>query len=109
MKSPVYPTLNQKMYLIKLSEEGMPKAEMGRKLALLANFVPVSQLSKVVAEPGKTPGFLASGGEEFNPGPEIRLECSELLGNKVLLKYKREKASDKDIRTGQKEYPPDSL
>ena len=55
MKSPVYPTLNQKMYLIKLSEEGMPKAEMGRKQALLANFVPVSQLSKVVAEPGKTP------------------------------------------------------
>ena len=26
----------------------------------------------------KTPGFLASGGEEFNPGPETRLDCSEL-------------------------------
>ena len=48
---------------------------------------------------------MASGGEEFNPGPEIRLDCSELLGNKVLLKYKREKASDIDIRRGQKEYP----
>ena len=36
----------------------------------------------------KTPGFLASGGEEFNPGPETRLDCSELLFNKVLLKYK---------------------
>ena len=35
----------------------------------------------------KTPGFLASGGE-FNPGPEMRLDCSELLCNKVLLKYK---------------------
>ena len=105
MKSPVYPTLNQEMYLIKLSEEGMPKAEMGRKLALLANFVPVSQLWKVVAEPGKTPWFLASRGEEFNLGPEIRLDCSELLGNKVLLKYKREKASDTDIRRGQKECP----
>ena len=26
----------------------------------------------------KTPGFLASGGKEFNPGPEMRLDCSEL-------------------------------
>jgi len=26
----------------------------------------------------KTPGFLASGGEEFNPGPETRLDLSEL-------------------------------
>ena len=31
----------------------------------------------------KTPGFLASEGEEFNPGPETRLDCSELLCNKV--------------------------
>ena len=36
----------------------------------------------------KTPGFLASGGEEFNPGPETRLEHSGHLCNKVLLKYK---------------------
>ena len=28
------------------------------------------------------------GGEEFNPGPETRLDRSELLCNKVLLKYK---------------------
>ena len=35
----------------------------------------------------KTPGFLAPGGEEFNPGPEMRLDCSELLCYKVLLKY----------------------
>ena len=41
----------------------------------------------------KTPGFLASGGEEFNPGPETRLDCSELLGNKVLLKYKGDRES----------------
>ena len=46
----------------------------------------------------KRPGFLASGGEEFNPGPEMRLDHSELLCNKVLLKYK-------GIRRGQKEYP----
>ena len=32
----------------------------------------------------KTPGFLASGGDEFNPGPEMRLDRSELLCNKVL-------------------------
>ena len=48
---------------------------------------------KVVAEPRKTPGFLASRGEEFSPGPETRLDCSGLLCNKVLLKYKRERES----------------
>ena len=48
----------------------------------------------------KTPGFLASGGEEFNPGPEMRLDRSELLYNKVLLKYKGDKASDIGIRRG---------
>ena len=36
----------------------------------------------------KTLGFLASRGEEFNPGPETRLDHSELLCNKVVLKYK---------------------
>jgi len=39
------------------------------------------------------PGFLASGGEEFNPGPVMRLDRSELLCNKVLLKYKRDRES----------------
>ena len=50
---------------------------------------------------------MAPGGEEFNPGPEMRLDCSELLCNKVLLKHKgdREKASDIGIRRGPKEYP----
>ena len=41
----------------------------------------------------KTQGFLALGGEEFNLGPETRLDCSELLCNKVLLKYKRDRES----------------
>ena len=36
----------------------------------------------------KTLGFLASAGDKFNPGPETRLDRSELLCNKVLLKYK---------------------
>ena len=41
----------------------------------------------------KTPGFLAPRGEEFNPGPETRLDRSELLCNKVLLKYKGDRES----------------
>ena len=52
-----------------------------------------------------TLGFLAPGGEEFNLGPEMRLDHSELLCNKVLLNIKEiEKASDIGIRRGQKEY-----
>ena len=51
-----------------------------------------AKLWKVVAEK-KTPGFLASGGEECNPGPETRLDHSELLCNKVLLKYKGDRES----------------
>ena len=63
---------------------------------------PVKHLShwKVVAESGKTPRFLAS--REFNLGPEMRLDRSELLCNKVLLKYKGDReTSDIDIRSGQ--------
>ena len=45
-------------------------------------------------------------GEEFNPGPGMRLDHSELLCHKVLLKHKREKASDTDTRRGRKESPP---
>ena len=41
----------------------------------------------------KTPGFLAPGREEFNPGPETRLDRSELLCNKVLLRYKGDRES----------------
>ena len=33
-------------------------------------------------------GFLASGGEVNNLGPVMRLDFSELLCNKILLKYK---------------------
>ena len=41
----------------------------------------------------KTRVFLAPRGEEFNPGPETRLDRSELLCNKVLLKYKGNRES----------------
>ena len=43
------------------------------------------QGERLLLNDAKAPGFLASG-EEFNPQPEKRLECSELLCNKVLLK-----------------------
>ena len=68
-----------------------------------------SNYSKVVAE-WLDAGFLASGGDEFNPGPETRLDRSELLCNKVLLKYKgdREGFSHRHHK-GAKEYPPPSL
>ena len=39
------------------------------------------------------PRFLASGGEEFDQGPMKRLDRSELLCNKVSLKYKRHRES----------------
>ena len=58
----------------------MEQASVGKGERLLLNHM-------------KTPGFLAPGGEEFNPGPETRLNCSELLCNKVLLKYKGERES----------------
>ena len=41
----------------------------------------------------KTLGCLASRGQEFNLGPETRLDHSELLCNKVLLKYKGDRES----------------
>ena len=57
----------------------------------------------------ETPGFLASRGDKFTPGSETRMNHSELLCNKVLLKYQGDKASDIGIRRGQKKYPQASL
>ena len=48
----------------------------------------VAKTERLLLNHAKTPGFSAPGGEEFNPGPEMRLDRSELLCNKVLLKYK---------------------
>ena len=53
----------------------------------------VHRIERLLLNHTKTPGFLAPGGEEFNPGPETRLDCSELLCNKVLLKYKGDRES----------------
>ena len=53
----------------------------------------------------KTPGFLASRGE-VNPEPETRLDRSELLCNKVLLKYKGDRESFwQKHQKGAREYP----
>ena len=53
----------------------------------------VAQTERLLLNHANTPGFLAPGGEEFNPGPETRLDHSELLCNKVLLKYKGDRES----------------
>ena len=54
---------------------------------------PVPGIERLLLNHTKTPGFLVPGGEEFNPGPETRLDRSELLCNKVLLKYKGDRES----------------
>ena len=50
-------------------------------------------LERLLLNNTKMSGFLASEGEEFNQGPEMRLDRSELLCNKVLSKYKRDRES----------------
>ena len=52
-----------------------------------------SKSERLLLSHAKTPEFLAPGGEEFNPGLETRLDRSELLCNKVLLKYKGDRES----------------
>ena len=65
------------------SKKGQPlKAKAGPFLKSQVDF------ERLLLNHANTPGFLAPGGEEFNPGPETRLDHSELLCNRVLLKYK---------------------
>ena len=66
--------------------------QAGAKLAIL-QLQEKPDSERLVPNHEKTPGFLASGGEEFSRGPEMRLDCSELLCNKVLLKYKGDRES----------------
>ena len=54
---------------------------------------PTGEDERLLLNHMNTPGFLAPGGEEFNLGPETRLDRSELLCNKVLLKYKGDRES----------------
>ena len=55
--------------------------------------LPSKQVHERLLLNNKTPGFLASGGDKFNPGPEMRLDRSEIWGNRVLLKYKGDRES----------------
>ena len=41
-------------------------------------------------EPCVMPGFMTSGGEDFDVAPEIRLDYSEFLCSKVSLKYNKD-------------------
>ena len=50
--------------------------------------------------------FLASREEEFHLGPLTRLDHSELLCNKVLIKYKRDRESFWHNQQGAKRVPP---
>ena len=49
--------------------------------------------AETVIREGKDAGILGPRGEEFNPGPETKLDHSELLCNKVLLKNKGDRES----------------
>ena len=65
--------------------------QIGRKEA--KEKLPWPSPERLLLNHAKTWGFLAPGGNEFNPGPERRLDHSELLCNKVLLKYKGDRES----------------
>ena len=72
----------------KISADGDCSHEIKRCLVLGRKAI-----ERMLLNHSKTPGFLASGGEEFNPGPETRLDHSELLCDNVLLKRKRDRES----------------
>ena len=53
----------------------------------------ISPFERLLLTHKKTLRYLASRREEFNLGTETRLDLSELLCNRVLLKYKRDRES----------------
>ena len=67
------------------------ESEKGKILDKRAEFR--DGFERLLLNHANTPGFLAPGGEEFNLGPETRLDRSELLCNKVLLKHKGDRES----------------
>ena len=66
---------------------------MLKKLKLNSSMKNYKTLKRLLLNHTKTPGFVASRGEEFNPGPERRLDHSDLLFNKDLLKFKGNRES----------------
>ena len=55
--------------------------------------LPPHGLERLLMNLKKLLGFLVPGGEKSNLGPETRVDPSELLCNKVLLKYKGDRES----------------
>ena len=76
-------------FIWKHKRPGIAKAFLRKKYGTGAINLPNERL---LLNHKKTLGLLASGGE-FNLGPETRLDSSELLCNKVLLKYKGDRES----------------
>ena len=58
-----------------------------------ATYCSILSIERLLLNHAKTPGFSAPRGEEFNPGPETRLDHSELLCTEVLLKFKGDRES----------------
>ena len=88
---------------LRTKKPGVPQS-MGRKESDMTEWLNNNKVTSILSNSlwpyerlllnhANTPGFLAPGGEEFNPGPETRLDRSELLCNKVLLKYKGDRES----------------
>ena len=59
----------------------------------MSSVIHTTNTERLLLNEKRWPRFLASGGEEFNLGPKTRFDSSELLCNKVLLKYKGDRES----------------
>ena len=65
---------------------GEQRTRVASILILSSRNLDESQDERLLLNHAKTPESLTFGGEEFNLGPEMRLDHSEVLCNKVLLK-----------------------
>ena len=78
-------------------EEAQAEIKIVGQISIISDMQMIPSLwqkvERLLLNHANTPGFFAPGGEEFNPGPETRLDRSELLCNKVLLKYKGDRES----------------
>ena len=88
----VYPKSEPTRQMV-LGTDNQEKEAAHEGLPPMALELPGDPSERLLLTHEKTLGFLASGAEEFNPGPEMRLDCSDLLYNKDLLKYKRDRES----------------
>ena len=67
----------ERLHFTKITADGDYSYEIKRRLLFGSERLLLNE---------KTLGLLASVGEEFNPGPEMRLDRSELLCNKSFIK-----------------------